>query len=369
MKKLLAVILAGLMLASAAAMVSADDLANYAASATATEWVAGETEGTTCIEFDLGAIKPLGYYEITWGDKVPSDFVISAKSSVSDGYSDQTTVTGNTDATTVIELTPYTSRYVKITVTGTDTYEVKGLVVRKTKDEVANTNVSYPSSGITAPEGSTIITGTIIGNETGWGDNADTGAKAAFDGDINTFFDPLAVGDGYCGIDAGTEFVLTKIAVHPRDAQLARFYGASIQGTNTPDDENSWTDIWVSVEEATEWVWYEIDQADFDDTSATPYRYYRYYNMLSHGDVAEVELYGYTNSPVAAVETEAETEAVVEETEAVVEETVEEAAEETVVAPVETATETAPQTFDAGVIAAAAAVISAAGYAISKKRK
>ena len=119
MKKLLAVILAGLMLASVAVTASADDLANYAKDATATEWVAGETEGTTCIEFDLGAIKPLGYYEITWGDKVPSDFVISAKSAESDGYSDQTTVTGNTDATTVIELTPYTSRYVKITVTGT----------------------------------------------------------------------------------------------------------------------------------------------------------------------------------------------------------------------------------------------------------
>ena len=43
------------------------------------------------------------------------------------------------------------------------------------------------------------------------------------------------------------------------------------------------------------------------------------------------------------------------------------ATEETVEAPAET-TE-APQTFDMGVIAAAAAVVSAAGYAVSKKRR
>ena len=42
-------------------------------------------------------------------------------------------------------------------------------------------------------------------------------------------------------------------------------------------------------------------------------------------------------------------------------------AEETVEAPAET-TE-APQTFDMGVIAAALAAVSAAGYAVSKKRR
>ena len=43
--------------------------------------------------------------------------------------------------------------------------------------------------------------------------------------------------------------------------------------------------------------------------------------------------------------------------------TAEEVVEEVVVV------ETAPQTFDMGIIAAAAAVVSAAGYAITKKRK
>ena len=63
MKKLLAVIVAALMLGSFAVTASAADLANYAKDATATEWTAGETEGTTVIEYDLGGIKPLGYYE------------------------------------------------------------------------------------------------------------------------------------------------------------------------------------------------------------------------------------------------------------------------------------------------------------------
>ena len=61
MKKLLAVIVAALMLGSFAVTASATDLANYAKDATATEWVAGETEGTQTLTYDLGGIKPLGY--------------------------------------------------------------------------------------------------------------------------------------------------------------------------------------------------------------------------------------------------------------------------------------------------------------------
>ena len=67
-----------------------------------------------------------------------------------------------------------------------------------------------------------------------------------------------------------------------------------------------------------------------------------------------------------------ETEAPVEETtapETEAPETTLEALEETVDALTDTAKEEAPQTFDMGVIAAAAAVVSAAGYAISKKRR
>ena len=380
MKKLLAVIVAALMLGSFAVTASAADLANYAKDATATEWVAGETEGTQTLTYDLGGIKPLGYFQITWGENVPAAFTV-ATSSDNSSFADQYTTTDNAAAVTEIEVAAATSRYVKITITGEGSYEVKELIVRKTKDEVdTSADAKYPSSGVSVPDGSVIINGTVIGNETGWGGNAATGAAAAFDGDINTFFDPLGTGDGFCGMDAGKPYVLTKVAIHPRDAQLARFYGATIQGSN---DGEEWTDIWMSLDEATEWTWQEVEADEFDE-SGVAYRYYRYYNMLSHGDVAEVEFYGYPEDGVvdaapaeteaAPAETEAETEAPAAEettapaeTEAPAEET--EAPEETVETPAETTKEEAPQTFDAGIVAAAAAAVSAIGYALSKKRK
>ena len=380
MKKLLAVIVAALMLGSFAVTASAADLANYAKDATATEWTAGETEGTQTLTYDLGGIKPLGYFQITWGENVPAAFTV-ATSSDNSSFADQYTTTDNAAAVTEIEVAAATSRYVKITITGEGSYEVKELIVRKTKDEVdTSADAKYPSSGVSVPDGSVIINGTVIGNETGWGGNAATGAAAAFDGDINTFFDPLGTGDGFCGMDAGKPYVLTKVAIHPRDAQLARFYGATIQGSN---DGEEWTDIWMSLDEATEWTWQEVEADEFDE-SGVAYRYYRYYNMLSHGDVAEVEFYGYPEDGVvdaapaeteaAPAETEAETEAPAAEettapaeTEAPAEET--EAPEETVETPAETTKEEAPQTFDAGIVAAAAAAVSAIGYALSKKRK
>ena len=228
----------------------------------------------------------------------------------------------------------------------------------------------YPASGTTAPEGSVIIAGSLIGNETGWGENAAAGRAAAFDGNTATFFDPLAVADGYCGVDAGKPYVITKIVIHPRADNLGRYYGATIQGTNTPDDEESWTDIWMSLDEATEFTWQEITADQFDVTDQA-FQYFRYFNMLSHGDVAEVELYGYPEDGVveafpAAEETEAPAEETVEETEAPAEEVVEETE-----APAEEVVEEteAPQTFDAGVIAAVVAAVSAAGYAVSKKNR
>ncbi len=253
----------------------------------------------------------------------------------------------------------------------------------------------YPASGVTAPEGSVIIAGSLIGNETGWGDNADAGRAAAFDGNVETFFDPLAVGDGYCGVDAGKPYVITKIVVCPRSGQEARYYGATIQGTNTPDDEDSWVDIWMSLDSAEAAEYVEINSDEFDVTDEA-FQYFRYYNMLSHGDVAEVELYGYPQDGVVeafptaeetateevaeeATTEEATEEATTEEvateevaTEEVAEEATEEATEEveeTVeTAEVEETVEEAPQTFDAGIVAAAAAAVSAIGYAVSKKR-
>ncbi len=185
----------------------------------------------------------------------------------------------------------------------------------------------YPASGATAPEGSVVIAGSLIGNEAGWGDNAAAGRAAAFDGDVATFFDPLGTGDGYCGVDAGKPYVITKIVICPRDGYTDRFYGATIQGTNTPDDEDSWVDIWMSLDSAEAAEYVEINSDEFDVTDEA-FQYFRYYNMLSHGDVAEVELYGYPQDGVVEAFPAGEETATEEATETTTEETATEATTE-----------------------------------------
>ena len=161
MKKLLAVIVAALMLGSFAVTASAADLANYAKDATATEWTAGETEGTQTLTYDLGGIKPLGYFQITWGENVPAAFTV-ATSSDNSSFADQYTTTDNAAAVTEIEVAAATSRYVKITITGEGSYEIKELIVRKTKDEIdTSADAKYPSSGVSIPDGSVAIKGTV----------------------------------------------------------------------------------------------------------------------------------------------------------------------------------------------------------------
>ncbi len=141
--------------------------------------------------------------------------------------------------------------------------------------------VTYPASGA---DGS-IINGTVIGNATGWGDNAEAGAAAAFDGNPATFFDPLGVGDGFCGIDAGESYILDKVVILSRADWNARFPGAMIQGSN---DGETWTTLWTSDAEGTNPDYYTV--TDFENN--TGYSQFRYFNETNHGDVAEVEFYG-----------------------------------------------------------------------------
>ena len=227
---------------------------------------------------------------------------------------------------------------------------------------------AFPSSGFTPPEGSSVIKGELIGNEVGWGESETAGRAAAFDGDIFTFFDPLGVGDGYAGIDAGEEYILTYIVIHPREGFLDRFDGAEINGSN--DGEN-WDLIWMNEDGAAlDWDWQKIpaDQFKIKDTG---YRYYRYYNELMHGDVAEVELYGYSKAaaePEPVVE-EAPVEAAPEPASEPAPEPASEPTPEP--APVaEPAPALAPQTSDTNSLVIAATV-NALGSAvlISKKRR
>ena len=172
-----------------------------------------------------------------------------------------------------------------------------------------------------------------------------------FDGDPATFFDPPAKGgDNWCGMDFGKAVVLEKVAILSRENWNARFKGATIDGSN---DGTNWTTLWKSEGEGTNPDYYVI--TEFENN--TGYSMYRYHNDEEHGDVAEVEFYG-TDAPAAEepTETPAETPAETpEEPDTTVSEELEGKAE-------------APQTFDFGVLAAVAAVLSLAGFAVAKKK-
>ncbi len=367
MKKILSTILVlTLTLGFLALTVSAAELENLAKDATLTAtagdatkaadrkadtaWVADKAAATITMETKFPL--PMGYMSIDFGDVVPTSFAVNVSSDAI-SWTEVYSSAKNTEKTLEYEWTAATQRYLKI-----DIYKTEGdkaatvaeLIVRENKTKEATGGAgAYPSSGAKIPEGSYLINGERIGNKTGWGDNPDTGCDKAFDGDVNTFFDPLGTGDGFAGIDAGEEMTLTKIVIHPRSANLPRFNGAQIDGSNDPDFAE-YTTIYLSGEEAATFDYIEIEADELLDSGS--YRYFRYFNTVTHGDVAEVELYGEAADGVyeaGIVETEAP------ETEAEV---------------VEVAVDgTAPQTFDAGVIAAVAAVISAAGYAVSKKRR
>ena len=140
---------------------------------------------------------------------------------------------------------------------------------------------------------------------------------------------------------------------------------------------------WTAIAYGDDTFFEETDFTYYAGTIASPVEGVKYVYFQSEGalsgtfQVSEVVLTGTAGeaAPATTTETEAtaeteapaETEAAPEETTAPETEAPETTAEETVEAPAET-TE-APQTFDMGVIAAAAAVVSAAGYAVSKKRR
>ena len=128
---------------------------------------------------------------------------------------------------------------------------------------------------------------------------------------------------------------------------------------------------WTAIAYGDDTFFEETDFTYYAAALSAPVEGVKYVYFQSEGalsgcyQMSELVLTGTAGEAAPAT---AETEATVEETTAPETEAAETTAtEETVEAPA-TTTE-APKTFDAGVIAAVAAVVSAAGYAISKKRR
>ncbi len=180
------------------------------------------------------------------------------------------------------------------TITGSDvtvesiTGASAGATATATEAAPAAATYAVAASGSEVPADSVFIAGEIIGSELGWDGTEASGRTAAFDGNTASFFDPATASVDYCGVDAGEEMILTKIVICPRDGQLPRFNGATIEASNDPEFEDS-VELFYSDVEATEFAYVECE---IDESVNTGYRYFRYINYMSHGDVAEVEFYG-----------------------------------------------------------------------------
>lgn len=193
---------------------------------------------------------------------------------------------------------------------------LKGLV---SEDELsAAFGESYPGSvdGFPAVEHGTllegdVITGVVDGKHC-WGEEGNN-ALMAFDGDPETFFDPVEPStDYFCGVDLGEgkAYQLTEVRILPRNEWADRIVGGAVQGSN---DGKSWTSIVHidGVENApaglnyhciTPYAVYSEEYAELECENLDlrgywvgegSYRYYRYVNLNGqHGDVAEIELYG-----------------------------------------------------------------------------
>jgi len=146
----------------------------------------------------------------------------------------------------------------------------------------------YPSSGISVPEGSQLLTGAIIGEETGFENNPNEGRTAAFDGSADTFYNPSVSpsNEAYCGIELSDTYILTCVCVLPRAGCQRRLDSAWIQGSN---DMSEWHTLYCFSDVPNERQW----NAVYEFTENTGYRYFRYINFSHHGDVAELEFYGY----------------------------------------------------------------------------
>ena len=149
-------------------------------------------------------------------------------------------------------------------------------------------SAAYPSSDTDIPAGSALLAGELIGEKSGWDGSEGSGRASAFDGDPYSYYDPTGQAQdyAYAGMDMGEPVVLTKVMILPREGWLDRFDGARIEGSN---DLEEWETLWESPRAAREWDWQEVTDFDLN----TGYQYYRYWNAKNHGDVAEVEFYGY----------------------------------------------------------------------------
>ena len=185
-----------------------------------------------------------------------------------------------------------------IATTSSSGYIIKGLSPDKmytfkvsAMDSIVSVSPSSLISIGTEVSGVTKLTGTVFG----FGPSTDQfWYGAAYDGDVNTFYDIYSVkpegNGGYCGIDLGAGVIkkITKIRfILNRGSWAApRVIGGKFQGSNI-SETSGYTDLNV-IEKANDGIWNQI----MIDNS-TGYRYLRYVAPDgSYGNISEIEFYG-----------------------------------------------------------------------------
>jgi len=171
-----------------------------------------------------------------------------------------------------------------------------------------------------------VITGTVIvgvgpdGTTHCWSNGTDNGS-CAFDGDTISFYDPFeASTKSWVGLRLDQAYELTEVRICNRSGQEARIIGAAIQGSN--DNGATWHNVVyfdkeiygtvalltndyhiVTPEPNDEYIQVYKDNCGLSDEEADfshfwvghgSYNMYRYVNLVgTHGDCAEIELYGH----------------------------------------------------------------------------
>ena len=158
---------------------------------------------------------------------------------------------------------------------------------------------AYPYSqeqGIEPPEQGALMEGELFGTESFSHSDHDN-YERAWDGDPHTFFDPThgATSDCYTGMEMEEPYILTEIRLLPREGWLDRYKGGEIQGSN---DGEEWDTIYVSKKVASDWRFFKILPRQFYNDPEEAYTMFRYVNRETHGDIGEIELYGY---PVSSI--------------------------------------------------------------------
>ncbi len=233
-------------------------------------------------------------------------------------------------------------------------------------DAMANSGAGYATlEEAAASIGKTAVTGTTF--VTGSNGNNNEGSENLWDNDTATKF-------------CTAEFPTQSLAMYATPITVDGIIMATANDNSSYNNRSpfEWAiyvsgdgENWTAIAYGDDTFFEETDFTYYAAALSAPVEGVKYVYFQSEGalsgtfQMSEVVLTGTAGEAAPAT---AETEATVEETTAPETEAAETTAtEETVEAPA-TTTE-APKTFDAGVIAAVAAAVSAAGYAISKKRR